>query len=371
MAAPKPPVTVTLRVAANHLACCAVDRELTVRAERRAPNPPLAAAPYPALDVHHVWRWLLAVLGDFGETFRIEALVPTAVGGIAVLVDGRQPVLAPMRPEAIPPAAVAAAYAAIAPRPEATGQARDASVRSLGLRLFWQEKAFPEAFARARWILPHAAFWGFRLTAGVAAAEASSLAEGGDLVEIVGTRPSTLARRLGYAQRLPALREPHRLLGRLAPEVIDRAGLAAASPVLVGGTDTATAHALVLAAGYDRAALVLVDEHVVLVPGAATPTADRQVIASLDRRPLTRFPLPADAEALAANLDDLGHAGPVLVAGEWSEATALARERRARDQAVFAFDGTAAWARGAALLAHWGRRPVAPRLAVERVASGD
>jgi sugar (pentulose or hexulose) kinase len=367
VAAPRLPVTAALRVGLDGLAMAAVDRELQIRARRDAPNPPATDAPWPAVDGHHVWRWILAVLEDFGEQFRIEAIVPTADPRTVALTDGRHLLTAMMRPDARPPAAIREAFVAAAPWPERSGRPLDDGETTTALQLFWQQHLHPETFAGARWILPHANWWGFRLSDGVPASEASSLVAGGHVAECPSARPSTLARRQGWQLLLPALREPHRLLGRLAPAIAEHTGLAADTAVLVGGSDVMVAHALVLAAGFDRAALVLVREGCVLVPGTTTPSPTQCVLASLDRRPVVRTALPAAAATLAAGLDALGHAGPVVVAGEWAETPALAAARTTRDQAVFAIEADALWAQGAALLAHWGRRPALPRLAIRRV----
>ncbi len=373
MPGPKTPATAVLKVGEDELALAAVDRELAVLAKRTAPNPPLAGAPYPALDPAHVRRWLIAALGDLGEIFRLEAIVPTAFGATAALVDGQHLVLAMMRPTAEPPQAIRDAFAAAAPAPDHAGLTTPARGASLALQLFWQQKAFPEAFARTRWILGHAAYWGFRLTDGVPASESASLVEGGQLAEVPGARPTTLARRLGWQLLLPARRDPHRLLGRLAPEVAERAEIDAATPVLVGTTIRAAAHAVVLAAGYDRAALVQPSGRraTLTTPGAGPVAPGRRRLVSVDGRVLTVGRDLADAAAVAAELDALGADGPVLIDGDWPDAAALAAARAGRGQAVFRLDEADLWAKGGALLALWGRRRAAAKLAVERVGTAD
>ncbi len=365
------PVTAVLRVAKTKVVLAAVDRELVVRARREAPNPPLGGAPYPALDHHHVWRWLLAVLQEFAETFRVEAIVPTAFGETAALVDDAGPVLPLMRGEAEPPATIRAAFEALAPRPDAVGALTPPNRSSLALQLFWQQKAFPEAFARVRRILPHAAFWGARLTGGAHAAEASSLAAGGQVLELSSCRPSTVARRLGWQLRLPALREPHRLLGRVAPEVVARTDLRPDTRVFVGAADVAVAHGLLLAASLDEAALLLADEHVILVPGTCVPSAERRLILSLDRRQLVEQRLRGGVPSIVAMLAELEHTGPVVVAGTWPHAKALAGAVAPRGQATFVIEDGDLWAPGGALLAQFEQRRPVPRLALERVATDD
>ena len=375
MPGPKTPVTAVLKVGEADLALAAVDRELTVLAKRTAPNPPLAGAPYPALDAAHVWRWLVAALGDLGEVFRVEAIVPTAFGATCGLVDGAHLVLAMMRPTAEPPKALRDAFTALAPAPDHAGMTTPARGASLALQLYWQQKAFPEAFARARWILGHAGYWGFRLTDGVPAAEAASLVEGGQLAEVAGARPTTLARRMGWQLLWPARRDAHRLLGRLEPEVAERTELAGATPVLVGTTARAAAHALVLAAGYDRAAVVTPAGSgaaaTLTTPGGGQVDANRRRLVSVDGRPCTVSRDLADADAVAAELGATACTGPVLVEGDWAGTGALARARAPRGQAVLQVHDADLWAKGGALLALWGRRRAPVKLTLERIAADD
>lgn len=369
MALPLTPVTAVLRVGIDGLALAAVDRNLAIRARREAPSPPLEGAPYPALDHHHVWRWLGAALQDFAESFRVEAIVPTAFGGTAALVDDEGLVLPMIHPAALPPAALRAAFAAEAPAAADVGMETPAEATSLALQLYWQKRLFPDAFARTRWILPHAAYWGHRLTDGGLASEASSLADGGQLIEIKSHRPSTLARREGFQLRLPALREPHRRLGRLAPALAERTDLAASTPVLVGASDRAAAHGLLLAASLDDAALLLARDGLLLVPGGVAPGPGRRTILSLDRRPLAAVDAGAAADAALRTLVDLKHRGPVVIAGAWPEAPALAASLDPHNVAVFTLDDADLWAQGAAFLALLERRPPVPRLPLVRVAA--
>jgi sugar (pentulose or hexulose) kinase len=370
---PKTPVTVVLKVGEDDLALAAVDRGLGVLAKRTAPNPPLAGAPYPALDTAHVQRWLIAALGDLGELFRVEAIVPTAFGATCGLVDGTHLVLAMMRPTAEPPSALREAFVAGAPDPDHAGLPTPANGASLALQLFWQHKAYPDEFARARWLLGHAAYWGFRLTDGVPATEAASLIEGGQLAEVAGARPTTLARRMGWQLLLPARRDAHRLLGRLDPDVAERTELPRATPVLVGTTPRAAAHALVLAAGYDRAAVLTAGAGgaTLVTPGAGPVDATRRRLVSVDGRIFTLARDLADAASVAAELDAADGGGPVLIDGDWPAAAALAGARAERGQAVLRIDDADLWAKGGALLAHWGRRRTPARLALERVVADD
>ncbi len=371
MPPPKTPVTAVLRIGQERLTAATVDRDLRVRSRRDAPMAALPQAPYPALDHHHAWRWMVAVLQDFAETFQVEAVVPTAFGGTAALVNTAGLVLPLMHPKAEPPAEVRDAFAAAAPSAELVGMTTPERGTSLALQLFWQQAAFPDAFARAERLLSHAAYWGYCLTGGGLATEGSSLADGGQLVEVPSCRPSRFAREQGFAKLMAAIREPHRLLGRLAPEVAGRADLQPTTPVLVGSSDHAAAHGLLLAASLDAAALLLADERLLLVPGTAAVDGPWRTVLSLDRRPLLEVRGVADAAMTARLLAGVGHRGPVIVAGDWHDTPALAAELETRNQATFQLEDAALWAQGAAFLAALNRRPMVPRLPLVRVSVDD
>src|SRR3546814_3118911 len=76
--------------------------------------------------------------------------------------------------EADPPDAVKHAYAEAAPPFAEVYAPTNPGGLTLGRQLFWQERAWPEAFAATRAILPYPQYWAWRLT-GIAAAEATSL----------------------------------------------------------------------------------------------------------------------------------------------------------------------------------------------------
>lgn len=214
-----------------------------------ADNRPRPGPPYPQVDAAAVWDWLLHALAGAGRRHRILAVVPTTYGSTAALVDGRELVLPILDYEAEPPDAVARAYAAVAPPFAEVYAPTNPAGLTLGRQLFWQERAWPEAFARTRAILTYPQYWAWRLT-GVAAAEATSLGAQTHLWNPLDRGVSSLVRRRGWTDRLPPLRRPDEVLGPLRPEVAAATGLPPDTPVLTGVHDSNANYFRYLAAGF-------------------------------------------------------------------------------------------------------------------------
>ncbi|MGH6944765.1 MAG: FGGY-family carbohydrate kinase, partial [Geminicoccaceae bacterium] len=155
----KPEAVAVLDVGKTNVKLLAIAPEGKVLSSRSAPNAVRGGEPYPHCDTEHIWRWMMAALADLGERFAIQAIVPTAYGSTAALVVGSELALPILDYEAEPPAAIGSAYAEVAPWFEECCCPVNPAGLTLARQLFWQSRAFPEAFARARWILAFAQYW--------------------------------------------------------------------------------------------------------------------------------------------------------------------------------------------------------------------
>ncbi|HEX5079819.1 MAG TPA: hypothetical protein VFV80_11770, partial [Geminicoccaceae bacterium] len=169
----KPEAVAVLDVGKTNVKLLAIAPDGKILSSRSAPNAVRRGEPYPHCDTEHLWRWMMAALADLGEAFAIAAIVPTAYGSTAALVAGDALVLPIMDYEAEPPPAIAAAYAEMAPWFEECCCPIHPAGLTLARQLFWQSRAFPEEFRRARWILPFAQYWAWGLC-GVPASEVTS-----------------------------------------------------------------------------------------------------------------------------------------------------------------------------------------------------
>ena len=229
---------------------------------RSAPNAVRRGQPYPSCDTDHLWRWMMAALADLGERFALQAIVPTSYGSTAALIDAAALVLPILDYATDPPPEVAAAYVEIAPWfEECFCPVNPASV-TLGRQLFWLSREFPDAFARARWILPFAQYWAWGLS-GVPACEVTSLGAQTQLWNARQRELSSLVRRQEWAEKIPPLRNAWDVLGPLQFELAKKCYLQVETPVLCGIYASGANIARYLAAGLDDSTLISTGEWLV------------------------------------------------------------------------------------------------------------
>jgi sugar (pentulose or hexulose) kinase len=198
---------------------------------------------------------MMAALADLGERFTILAIVPTSYGSTAALIEGSDLVLPILDYETDPPPAIAAEYAEIAPWFEECCCPINPAGLTLGRQLFWQGRAFADDFARARWILPFTQYWAWGL-AGVPACEVTSLGAQTQLWDPRAHDFSSLARRQGWVEKFPPMRNAWDVLGPLQLEVAERSVLPGDIPVLCGIHDGGANFVRYLAAGLGEFTLV-------------------------------------------------------------------------------------------------------------------
>ncbi|SNS86676.1 Sugar (pentulose or hexulose) kinase [Sphingomonas laterariae] len=193
-------------------------------ARRSRPNTRADAGDYAALDCAGIEGWLAETLREFANMGRIDAIIPVGHGAAAAIVrdgDLACPVfdyetpIAPM---------LQRAYARDRDDFGVTGSPLLPDGLNLGAQLHALEQFHPGLFAGDAAILLWPQYWAWRLS-GVMASEATSLGCHSDLWEPVNGRPSTMARRRGWADRLPPVRHAGDALGTLNREWSERTGL--------------------------------------------------------------------------------------------------------------------------------------------------
>src|SRR5260221_2561260 len=157
------------------------------------PNAANTAGPYLACDLARLEEWFLDALALVSQRHAIGAVIATAHGCGAVLVDGDKPVLPMMDYDAVSPPAIDQAYARIAP---AYGEVfcgiGDGAMR-LAKQLLWQQSPYPAEFARAKVYLTTAQFFALRLR-GRTPNEIPHLAAHGPIWDLVRHQPSSVIR---------------------------------------------------------------------------------------------------------------------------------------------------------------------------------
>jgi sugar (pentulose or hexulose) kinase len=201
------------------------------------PNAANASAPYPSYDLAGLEAWFLDALAEVSQRHAIGAVIATAHGCGAVLVDGDKPVLPMMDYDAVSPPAIDEAYRRIAPAYREVFCGIGAGAMRLAKQLLWQESAFPAEFARAKTYLTTAQFFAMRL-GGRAASEISQLAAQGHIWDLVRHQPSSIMRERGWAHLLPPPVPAGAVLGTVSAAVAKRTGLARSTEILCGVHDS-------------------------------------------------------------------------------------------------------------------------------------
>ncbi len=230
------PVAV-LDIGGTNFKLALVDRSQRVVWRFRREQAWRSGPPYRHLDVESVWQWIVEGLREAAAVAQPSAIVPCTHGSAAVLVDEDGPVLPAMAYDAEPPGDVIRAYAELAPPFAEVHAPTNPDGLTLARQLLWQERTFPEAFARARHLLFYPQYWAWRLT-GMRASEVTTLGAQTHLWATQAGRPSSLATARGWDRLLPPLRRPWEALGRLRAEVAAATGLDPATPVLTGVHDS-------------------------------------------------------------------------------------------------------------------------------------
>jgi sugar (pentulose or hexulose) kinase len=205
---------------------------------RRMPNTVLKDGPYPHFDTDRLWAFILESLAVLNREQRIDAVSVTTHGATAALVDAHGRLALPILDyEHGGPDGLAADYDKVRPPFAETGTPRLPIGLNLGAQLFWQARAFPQAFTRTATILMYPQYWAFRLT-GVRANEATSLGCHTDLWDVRRGDFSSLVERMGWLELMAPVRRAADKLGPILPELAVATGLAADTPVYCGIHDS-------------------------------------------------------------------------------------------------------------------------------------
>ena len=204
----------------------------------RQPNRPRTDGPYPHHDIDALWSFILEGLAVFQRDYPVDAISVTTHGATAALIDRHGALALPVPDyEFDGPDRLRNDYDAVRPNFDQTGSPGLSLGLNLGAQLFWLEKSFPDAFAKAHAILTWPQFWSWKLT-GVAASEATSLGCHTDLWNPHARDFSTLVDVMAWRALFPPLRRADEVLGPLLPEVAAHTGINPATPVLCGIHDS-------------------------------------------------------------------------------------------------------------------------------------
>ena len=219
-----------------------------VVAEARRASPHRPGPPYAALDPEPLLDFAAEALPGLDRQLPVDVVVPCAHGSaLACLTAEGAPALPVMDYEAEPPAEIREAYDTVAPAFAEVFAPTNPMALTLGLQLFWQETAFPEAFARVVTILPWGQYFALRL-GGRAVSEVTALGAQTHLWDVQGRRFSGLARTRGWDRRFAPLARAWEQVGTLDPR-FRGGGFRGQGRVLAGIHDSNANYLRYLAAG--------------------------------------------------------------------------------------------------------------------------
>lgn len=200
------------------------------------PNTVDSRPPYPHFDADELYAWLLGGLATFAREFDVHSVVPVTHGACAALVDERGLALPIMDYEFDGLRSIDSEYDALARDFARTGSPQLPVGLNLGRQLFWQQRNFPDEFARAA-IVPYPQYWAWRLS-GVRAWEATSLGCHTDLWDPHTNDFSPFAKTMGWNWRLGRRANAWTSLGTLSAEAAAATGLSSSCAVLAGIHDS-------------------------------------------------------------------------------------------------------------------------------------
>ncbi len=224
-------------------------------AERKAASRHVPGPPYLHIDPEPMVALCRTALAELDRILPIDAIVPTAHGAAMACLDAEGNLALPvMDYTSEPPAEIVAEYRKIMPSFEEALCPLLPLALTHGLQLYWQQRMWPEAFAKVRTLLPWIQYVGFRLS-GVPVTEISSMACQTHLLDIRQRQPSKMARELGWDRLFPRMAKAWETIGTLKPEFRGE-GFRGEARVLGGVHDSTANFMRYVCAGLDRFTLV-------------------------------------------------------------------------------------------------------------------
>ncbi|MFK7764631.1 MAG: FGGY-family carbohydrate kinase [Roseobacter sp.] len=202
------------------------------------PNVVRPGPPYPHFDVEGHWTFLLAHLAQFHASHGVRAIAVTTHGAAAALLKKNGALAAPILDyEHTGPEGCAETYDAMRPPFCETGSPRLAMGLNIGAQVLYQFETVPGLREATKTIVTYPQYWGHRLT-GIAATDVTSLGAHTDLWNPFERRFSSLTERLGIFDKMAKPRPSNDVLGPILPDIAERTGLPADTPVFCGIHDS-------------------------------------------------------------------------------------------------------------------------------------
>ncbi len=217
---------------------------------------------YPHFDIDAIWAWLTAAMKQAASHFPVSKICIATHGAAAALInsdtneEGNGLALPILDYEWDGAHEFDEEYDQLRPEfSESYSPALPAGL-NLGRQLYWQSRRFPGKFKSAKYILPYAQYWSWRLC-GVAACEVSALGSHTDLWAPKKNTFSSLVDRLDWYEKFAPARPAWMILGNVLPPVAKATGLASDCQVLTGVHDSNASHARFMGLARDARPVVV------------------------------------------------------------------------------------------------------------------
>ena len=225
------------------------------RAQRKVASRHVEGPPYRHIDPEPVFDLLRTALPELDRVLPVDVIVPCAHGAaLACLTTGGDLALPVMDYTAEPPAALVEEYRRISPPFDEVFAPVLPMALTHALQLHWQERAFPEEFARIATILPWIQYATFRLT-GERMSEISGLSSQSHLIAVRTNEYSSMARARGWDRLFAPIRKAWEVAGPVLPE-FRGSRFRGRGVVLTGVHDSNANYLRYLAAGLNRFTLL-------------------------------------------------------------------------------------------------------------------
>jgi sugar (pentulose or hexulose) kinase len=228
--------TIVLDIGKTHSKATLWTEEACCIAQRAYSNRRIASGQHFTLDVVGIERWLVTVLSEYATLGPITAIVPVAHGAGFALIGRGSLQCEPLDYEWQGLERERGVYEKQRDPFNLTGSPPLPAGLNLGMQLHWLE-SLKSADLRSGRIVPWAQYWSWLLS-GVEASEVTSLGCHTDLWRPYERRPSDLAIRRGWADRLAPLASAGQVLGTLEPSWAAHTGLSRKVEIYCGLHDS-------------------------------------------------------------------------------------------------------------------------------------
>ena len=224
-------------------------------AERKVASRHAEGPPYRHIDPEPMVALCRAALPELDCILPVDAVVPCAHGAALACLAGDGSLALPvMDYTAEPPPEIVADYRKLQPPFSEVFCPLLPMALTHGLQLYWQSRAFPDAFGTAATVVPWIQYVGFRLS-GRAVIEITSMSCQSQLLDIARGGFSSLVKGQGWERLFPPMVKAWDDLGPLLPE-FRGSSFRGHGRVLAGIHDSTANYMRYLAAGFTRFTLL-------------------------------------------------------------------------------------------------------------------